>query len=152
MRDRPRRPPCRSVAPQTPEAAVGSRRKPTFILLALALAAPLLVVGSTSAATRHAPANRALPKLSGQAVIGKTLSASRGRWSNRPTRYRFTWLLCNASGKHCAHIRGAAAPKYRLPARAEGRRLRAAVRAANARGVAVPVEGRLVEDSGADAD
>jgi hypothetical protein len=97
-------------------AAFRCRR--AFVVLALALAAQLLVVGSTSAKTRHAPANRELPKLTGQAVVGKTLSASRGRWSNRPTRYRFTWLLCNASGKRCARIRGAEASKYRLSARA----------------------------------
>src|SRR5689334_340702 len=102
----------RSASPQTPEAPVRSRRKTTFVLLVLALAAQLLVVSSGSATARRAPANHALPRLKGQTLVGKTLAATRGRWSNAPTRFGFTWLVCNRAGKRCARIKGASKTTY----------------------------------------
>ncbi len=45
-----------------------------------------------------APANTALPAVSGSAVEGQTLSASSGTWSGNPTSFAYQWEDCNASG------------------------------------------------------
>ena len=43
--------------------------------------------GASTAPTGSAPANSALPAISGTAWRGQTLSASIGTWSNSPTSY-----------------------------------------------------------------
>ena len=45
------------------------------------------------------------PTVSGQAVVGKTLTASTGGWSAAPPpSYMYQWQSCDASGNGCADI------------------------------------------------
>src|SRR5207237_10263329 len=89
------------------------------------LLALVLFAGSSLAGRLRAPHNRAAPKIAGAALEGKTLSARRGLWSNRPTAFRYAWQSCNRAGRSCAKVRGARRVKYRLGARDVGHRVRA---------------------------
>ena len=97
-------------------------------------AVPLVLAGTSFAGRFHPPANRAAPKIAGAAQTGNTLTARRGRWSNRPTAFRYAWQSCNRAGKSCANIRGARRVTYQLGARTVGHRLRVVVTAYNAAG------------------
>jgi hypothetical protein len=104
-------------------------------VLFLALVATPTLAAWTSVGSGHrAPHNRAAPTIAGAALTGKTLSARRGRWSNRPTRFRYAWQSCNRAGKSCARVRGAKRAKYRIEPRQLGHRLRVVVTAFNQAG------------------
>lgn len=96
--------------------------------------------GSATALSAHSavvigsPVARNAPRLSGQAHVGRKLSASSGRWSDTPTGYRFQWLRCNSHGTSCVRIKGATHPKYRLTTRDARHRLRVRVTASNIAG------------------
>ncbi len=83
-----------------------------------------------------APANTALPAVSGSAVEGQTLSASTGSWSGSPTSFAYQWEDCNTAGEACANIAGATSSSYKLSAGDVGHTVRAAVTASNAGGSA----------------
>jgi hypothetical protein len=93
-----------------------------------------LLAGSSSAGSAGAPHNRALPRVAGPALTGKTLSAGHGRWSHSPNRFRYAWLSCNRSGLRCRSLPGAKKSKYRIRARDVGHRLRVLVQAFNRAG------------------
>jgi len=99
-----------------------------------ALVAALVLAGSSSAGSAGAPHFRALPKVAGPALTGKTLSAGRGRWSHRPTKFRYAWLSCDRSGSGCRSLPGAKQARYRVRGRDVGHRLRVLVRAFNRAG------------------
>lgn len=120
--DRPRHPVRRPMR---------TSRTATVVVLALALFALFLSAGATDAKTKRSPSNRGLPHVAGAPVVGRTLNASRGKWSNRPTRYRFNWLTCNAAGNRCRKISNARSRKYRVAPRDVGLRIRVVVRASN---------------------
>ena len=76
--------------------------------------------GSTSATSSQtavvvglAPANTALPTISGTAIQGRTLTASNGSWSNPPTSYSYQWRRCSSSTS-CVNISGATSTSYTL--------------------------------------
>ena len=46
---------------------------------------------NTFDATVGTPVDTALPKVSGTALPGNTLSCSKGSWSNDPTRFSYQW-------------------------------------------------------------
>src|SRR5689334_6632907 len=101
----------------------------------LSLGVSLFVLaGSSSAGSAGAPRIRALPKIAGPALTGKTLSASHGRWSHDPKRFRYAWVSCNRSGSACRSLPGAKQAKYRVRARDVGHRLRVVVHAFNRAG------------------
>lgn len=104
------------------------------LLVVLLLVAPLLSAATSVAGRLRAPHNRAAPKIAGAALEGKTLSAQRGRWSNRPTAFRYAWQSCNRAGGSCVRLPGAKRVKYRLGARVVGHRLRVVVTAVNRAG------------------
>jgi hypothetical protein len=56
--------------------------------------------------------NTALPKISGTPAEGKTLTASTGTWTNRPTSYSYAWERCDAGGAGCQAISGQARSTY----------------------------------------
>ncbi len=94
---------------------------------------------ATSAATATvvlppAPTNTALPTVSGSAVEGQTLSASKGTWSVEPTSVGYQWEDCNTAGESCSSIGGATASSYKLTASDVGHTLRVVVSASNAGG------------------
>ena len=71
---------------------------PTAVL-ALALASLTLTSAAGVAAPSARPSNTAEPEISGRAEQGRTLSASRGRWTGTGSiSYAFRWVRCGANG------------------------------------------------------
>ncbi len=82
------------------------------------------------------PAVTALPKISGTAKVGNSLSVSTGTWKNFPTSYAYQWFRCNATGSGCKKIAGATSSSYPLVSADAGHKLKAKVTASNAAGSA----------------
>jgi hypothetical protein len=81
-----------------------------------------------------APANTALPTISGNARAGRALSATTGSWTGKPTSYAYAWLRCDSQGASCAAITSAASSSYHATSTDVGSRLRVRVTATNAAG------------------
>ena len=94
----------------------------------------LVLAGSSAAGSSRAPHNRSLPKVGGQPSAGKILSAGHGRWSNRPTTFRYAWQTCNATGRSCRIVSGAKKRSFTLRVRDVGHRMRVVVVAVNRAG------------------
>jgi hypothetical protein len=103
-------------------------------IVGVLLLAAVLFAGSSLAGRLRAPHNRSAPTIAGTARQGNTLTAHRGRWSNRPTAYRYAWQSCNRAGKSCVKLHGAKRATYLLGARDVGHRLRVVVTASNRAG------------------
>jgi hypothetical protein len=108
----------------------------TAIVLSLAV-----VAGVGSAASQVAPTNADEPVISGDAVVGSTLTATQGTWSGSPTSFAFQWLRCpssggNSDGSDCAVVGGATTQAYVVSSSDVGSRLRVRVTASNADGSA----------------
>jgi hypothetical protein len=88
------------------------------------------------ASTGGAPANTALPTISGTPTQGETLTAADGSWSNAPTAYAYQWRRCNSAGASCANISGAGSGSYTLASADVGSTIRVIVTASNAHGSA----------------
>jgi hypothetical protein len=98
---------------------------------ASATSAPTAVVQALSPAVVTAPA------ISGQALVGQTLSASNGTWSGTPPlAYAYQWRRCDASGGACSDIAAATAQTYLLTSADAGATIRVAVTASNGGGAA----------------
>jgi hypothetical protein len=90
---------------------------------------------ATATVTTAAPANTALPAISGTAKEGQLLSASNGSWTGSATiTYTYQWQTCNASGASCTAISAATLSSYRLASTDVGKTVRATVTATNATG------------------
>jgi hypothetical protein len=105
----------------------------------LVLVASLFGFASVSAAgpggvTARSPRILAAPRIAGLAITGQTLTAYRGTWSGRPTRYRFVWQRCSKSGATCRKAGRAHGARYRISGRDVGRRIRLVVTAWNRAG------------------
>ena len=100
------------------------------------LAGTVAALSNRTAVVAAKPASPHGPRISGKARSGKTLRASSGAWSGRPT-FAYQWLRCNAKGAHCAAIRGAKRLGYRLTRHDVGHRLRVRVTARNRAGSTV---------------
>jgi hypothetical protein len=71
---------------------------------------------AVSAPPPAAPANTALPTVSGTTTEGQTLSATNGSWEGNPTSYAYQWQDCNTTGTSCTNIGGATAATHKLTA------------------------------------
>jgi hypothetical protein len=92
---------------------------------------------ATAAVTAAAPANSALPAITGTAKEGQLLSASTGTWTGSATiAYAYQWQSCNTSGASCTAISGATLSSYRLASTDVGKTVRVVVTATNATGSA----------------
>ena len=89
--------------------------------------APL--AGPVAAATAPFAAT-AQPGLSGEAFVGRSLSANPVRWTAAAPAATFRWLRCNPNGRLCAAIEGAQGVSYTLTAADAGRVVIAVVTAA----------------------
>ena len=86
-------------------------------------------------AAGSAPANKALPAISGAAQEGSVLSVSNGSWNGtQPISYAYAWQRCDAEGGNCATISGSSSSSYTLASADVGHTVRAQVTATNARG------------------
>jgi len=81
-----------------------------------------------------APANTALPAISGSAAVGSTLTASTGTWSGSPTSFAYAWSRCDQLGNGCAVVTGATAQTYVVQQVDVGTTIRVTVTATNASG------------------
>src|SRR5205085_9523624 len=82
------------------------------VAVASAIVAMLVLPSGGSARSTATPRNTAEPTISGNAAVGATLSATRGRWANDPTSYAYQWVRCGSNGgrsdgSDCAAISGA---------------------------------------------
>src|SRR5262245_15694226 len=111
------------------------------VVAAAALTAALLP-GSGSAVALAPPNNTAEPNIVGNAIEGRTLTASQGTWSGTtPMSFAYRWLRCPpdggaADGSNCAPIGGSAGndSTYRVRDADVGIRLRVRVTASNGDG------------------
>ncbi len=85
---------------------------------------------------REQPQYSEAPKLSGSPVVGVTLGASSGTWSNEPVAYGYQWEDCNSTGQ-CTAILGASNPNYTVASSDVGYRLEVVVTATDSGGSAV---------------
>jgi hypothetical protein len=56
---------------------------------------------ATVTAATGVPVNTSRPSISGDAIVGETLTAENGTWTNGPTSYRYRWLQCDQLGGSC---------------------------------------------------
>ncbi|HEX5450720.1 MAG TPA: hypothetical protein VFW85_11770 [Gaiellaceae bacterium] len=92
-------------------------------------------LGPVAAAT--APANVAVPTISGTATVGSTLTADKGTWSGtEPIAHAYRWERCDSSGADCSSIGSATNHTYVLTNNDQGHKLRVEVTASNAAGSA----------------
>lgn len=99
-----------------------------------AAAAALVAVTAASGAGRAAPVNQTPPSINGSALVGKTLTADRGKWSGTGNTYRYAWQRCDSAGASCTTISGATGTKYTVVSADLGATIRVAVTAGNSAG------------------
>jgi len=82
------------------------------------------------------PVSEAAPTIAGTPRVGRTLTATPGRWSNSPTSFAYAWSSCDAHGNGCTAIAGATGTTYVLAAGDTGKTIRTSVTVKNAGGFA----------------
>jgi hypothetical protein len=119
------------------------RRRRLLVALPIATVAALtsvLLPGAGSARATTAPSNTTEPRISGDAIEGRLLTANAGTWSgSTPMSFAYHWLLCPTSGgspdgSNCQPIGGATSSTYRVRNADVGLRLRVRVIATNSDG------------------
>jgi hypothetical protein len=91
--------------------------------------------GSGRAASTTVPRNTKAPVIRGSAVVGATVTSTRGSWTQQPTSFAYAWSQCDASGASCLFITGANRRSYTVAAGDLGHTLRVTVTTRNASGV-----------------
>lgn len=94
-------------------------------------AAAMLI--STIAVACVPAASSPRPSISGDPVVGATLSVSSGAWTNDPTTFHYSWESCTTVGVGCVRV-GGDRNTYLITAGDLGRHIRATVTATNAAG------------------
>jgi hypothetical protein len=98
--------------------------------------------GKTSAASNPTatvpatglPVATVRPSVTGDAIVGQTLTAQNGNWSGAPTAYTYQWLQCDRFGGSCVVIPGATGKTYGVRFNDVYGTLRVEVTAKNANG------------------
>jgi hypothetical protein len=122
------------VAPA--DVSAPSRRRSAFLPGAV-VAALLLAVPAVAGpgGTRAGPVLAGAPTIAGEATQGSVLVATPGSWQGSGTiRYVYRWYRCDAMGRGCKLLRGAAAPRHKLVAGDVGHTLALNVRASDPAG------------------
>jgi hypothetical protein len=86
--------------------------------------------GSGVVAVRGTPKNTQRPTISGNAVVGDSLSVNNGTWTGAAT-FSYQWQQCDQNGNNCADIAGATGKTYGVRSSDVGHELLAAVKAGN---------------------
>ena len=97
-------------------------------------AASAVTAAVVAAGSPAPPTNTALPRVSGTAVEGQTLSATTGSWTESPTSYGYQWRDCDSAGGSCSNIATATSSTYKLGSADVGHTVRVVVTATNASG------------------
>jgi hypothetical protein len=84
------------------------------------------------------------PTISGQAILGQTLTESHGRWANKPVSYAYQWEDCSLTGKDCSSIQFATAQTYKLKTSDAGHTIRVQETASNSGGTSKPATSAAV--------
>jgi hypothetical protein len=84
------------------------------------------------------PVNETRPDFEGYLVVGETLAAVPGGWSDSPTSYAYQWYSCDADNNDCPDIAGATQQTYTLTAAELGRNVGIQVVATNDAGDSNP--------------
>ncbi|MGZ4411992.1 MAG: hypothetical protein ACXVY8_07640, partial [Gaiellaceae bacterium] len=111
-------------------------------LLAIVLLAAAFLVSAASAGSLAAPVNGCAPTIEGKLVVGKTISSSKGCWSNAPTTFAYQWLRCDQKGTNCISIADETSPAYLLASADVGHRMVVLVTASNGSGSTGPVNSK----------
>jgi hypothetical protein len=98
--------------------------------------------GAASARSSAAPVNRCAPTIEGKLVVGKTITATTGCWSNNPTKFSYQWLRCDQAGANCQKIATATDNAYTLTKTDAGNTMMVLVTASNADGSTGPVNSK----------
>jgi hypothetical protein len=86
------------------------------------------------------PSNTSPPTITGNAVVGGTLTAGEGTWTGAPS-FAFIWLQCDQSGANCGDT-NARGRTYGVRSDDLGRTIRVQVRATNPRGTTTAQSGQ----------
>jgi RHS repeat-associated protein len=79
------------------------------------------------------PSNVTAPGVSGELIVGQTLTANAGTWSGAPPlTYTYQWQHCNSSGESCSNISGVTSSTHLVTESDTATTLRVLVTAANA--------------------
>jgi hypothetical protein len=89
---------------------------------------------SDTVAASGGPVNTVQPSISGDAVVGGTLTVDVGTWSGAPTSFTFQWLQCTGAGAACTPVPGATGKSYGVRLGDTFSSLRVDVTAKNAEG------------------
>jgi hypothetical protein len=79
------------------------------------------------------PVNTVRPSITGDAIVGSTLTAQTGTWSGNPT-FAYQWLQCDRFGGSCVRVVGATGKTYGVRLADVSGTLRVAVTARNEEG------------------
>ena len=90
--------------------------------------------GAGVAAGAGKPVNTSPPTISGTPQESEKLTATRGKWSEKPTDYNYFWTRCDKTGGSCSNISGAHALTYTLTSTDVGNTVRFKVQAKNSDG------------------
>jgi Glycosyl hydrolase family 26 len=102
-----------------------------FALLVTFMFATVGGAAQASGGRRKPPTSTAPPTITGSAMVGQTLTASRGSWSGNVNSYAYQWLRCDSSGAGCTFVTGALSASY-VPVSGDlGYTLRVSVTASN---------------------
>jgi hypothetical protein len=83
------------------------------------------------------PVSSTEPDVSGEAEVGRLVSADTGHWTGaRPLSYAYQWQRCDSEGEGCTEIEGAIEASYVPSAEDVGHTLRVIVTATNSEGSA----------------
>ncbi|MDQ6605350.1 MAG: beta-propeller fold lactonase family protein [Actinomycetota bacterium] len=82
------------------------------------------------------PVITAGPTITGQPVVGQTLTEVHGTWTGSPASYSYTWKRCNTAGTSCSTI--STAPTYTVTTADLGDTIIVLETASNAGGASVP--------------
>jgi hypothetical protein len=74
------------------------------------------------------------PAIKGAPMVGKALQAGKGLWNQRPTRFAYQWMRCDAKGNRCSKIAGGTEATYVLRAADLGHTILVFVTASNSDG------------------
>src|SRR5688500_11850698 len=88
----------------------------------------------TEGKRQQTPTNTSLPRISGNATLGSTLTGTTGSWSGSVLSYSFQWTRCNSSGGNCSAISGASSTTYLIVSADVGSTLRVVVTTRNRKG------------------